>query len=101
MIILFDEKVHSLDSLVKENKNVLIDFYAKWCGPCRMLGPVLEEMSEVRPDITIVKIDVDSNPITSRAFNISSVPTLFVFKDGKHVKTDLGFKPQEYLEALF
>jgi len=76
---------------------VLVDFFATWCGPCRMLSPVLEEMSTERSGVKIVKIDVDECPNLSRKYGVMSVPTLFLFKDGKEVSKQNGFMPKEVL----
>lgn len=77
---------------------VLVDFYATWCGPCKMLGPVLEEMSETRADIKIVKMDVDECSELSKKYAIMSVPTLMLFKNGEVVSTEHGFMPKPMLE---
>lgn len=79
------------------NGEVLVDFFATWCGPCRMLGPVLEEISGDRAGVKIVKIDVDECPNLSRKYGVMSVPTLFLFKDGKEVSKQNGFMPKEAL----
>ena len=76
---------------------VLIDFFATWCGPCRMLSPVLEELSSDRADVRIVKIDVDECPNIARSFGVMSIPTLILFKDGKEVAKENGFMPKEAL----
>ena len=73
---------------------VLVDFFAEWCGPCKMLGPVLEELSN---EYEIVKVDVDNNPSLARQFGIMSVPTLIVFKDGKEMDKKSGFMPKYVL----
>lgn len=78
---------------------VLVDFFATWCGPCRMLGPVLEEVSNDRIGVKIVKIDVDECPNLARSFGIMSVPTLLLFKDGKEISKTNGFMPKEELVA--
>lgn len=83
--------------LVKEEL-VLVDFYATWCGPCKMLGPVLEEMANDRSDIKIVKIDVDECPLLSKEFAVMSVPTLILFKNGEAISTQHGFIPKPVLE---
>ena len=70
---------------------VLVDFYANWCGPCKMLSPVLEELDST--DINIVKINVDDNEELARKYGIMSIPTLLLFKDGNHVDTKNGFMP--------
>lgn len=70
---------------------VLVDFWATWCGPCRAIAPVLEDLSQELGDrVKIVKLDVDENPQTAGSFNIRSIPTMIVFKDGKPVDTKIG-----------
>lgn len=76
---------------------VLVDFFATWCGPCRMLSPVLEELSSDRLDVKIIKIDVDECPNLARMFGVMSIPTLILFKDGKEVAKENGFMPKEAL----
>jgi len=76
---------------------VLVDFYATWCGPCRMLGPVLEELADDRSNIKIVKIDVDENQALAKNYGIMSVPTLILFKNGNLVDTKHGFMPKDEL----
>ena len=85
------------ESLIQDDI-VLVDFFATWCGPCKMLSPVLEEMSSLRSDVKIVKIDVDQNPELSKRFAVMSVPTLILFKHGKPVATEHGFMPKPMLE---
>lgn len=86
----------NFDRLVS-NKLVLVDFFATWCGPCKMLGPVLEQLANDRGEVEIVKIDVDENESLARRFGIMSVPTLILFKDGKIVDQKTGFMPKELL----
>jgi thioredoxin 1 len=84
-----------------ETKNgiVLADFFATWCGPCKMIAPVLEELDQdMGNQVKIVKIDVDQNQETANKFSIMSIPTLLVMKDGKVVDTLVGFKSNEALE---
>ena len=73
---------------------VIVDFFATWCGPCRMLGPVLEQISS---DYKVVKIDVDECPNISREYGVMSVPTVIKFMDGKEVKKNIGFLPKDEL----
>ena len=75
---------------------VVVDFYAEWCGPCQMLAPLLEQLSE-ETNVKIVKIDTDEVPDIARMFRIMSIPTLLLFKDGKLVKKELGYMPIERL----
>lgn len=85
------------DNLISDGK-VLVDFYATWCGPCRMLGPVLEDVSNDRSEVKIVKIDIDENRELAKRYGIMSVPTLMIFKNGQNVDTKNGFMPKELLE---
>ena len=85
-------------SLIKDNKHVLVDFYATWCGPCRMLGPVLEELSEDLPELTIVKVNVDDHPEIAGMFRVSAIPTMIEFVDEKSVNTFVGFLSKDDLK---
>ena len=79
---------------------VLIDFWATWCGPCRMQAPILEQLSEEMSDkVTFAKVDVDQNQATASEFGIISIPTLLIKKDGKVVDTLVGYHPKERLQA--
>jgi len=78
-------------------KNCLVDFYAEWCPPCKMLAPVLEELASELKDINIFKINVDEARATASKFGVSSIPTMVFFKDGKEIKREMGFKPKEEL----
>ncbi|CAM3095625.1 thioredoxin [Streptobacillus ratti] len=91
--------VEQLKEICEKEKVVLVDFFATWCGPCKRLGPVLDELSE-EADFSIVKIDVDQFPELAGEYGVRSIPTLFVVKDGEKVATDLGFKTKEELISL-
>jgi thioredoxin 1 len=87
--------------LEKSDKAVFCDFWATWCGPCRMLAPVLEEISEKYNGKAIfVKLDVDDNEDAARKYGISSIPNIIAFKNGKPVSNSLGFVPAAALEAF-
>lgn len=84
--------------VLKSDKTVLVDFWAVWCGPCRMVAPILEEIATEHADkISVVKLNVDENPETSQAYGVTSIPTLNVYRDGQLVKTIIGAKPKAAL----
>ena len=86
--------------VLKSEKTVLVDFWANWCGPCKMLAPVLEELAQSHPEITIAKVNVDENPELAMVYRISAIPALMAFKDGKVVNQSVGFQNKESLEEL-
>ena len=88
------------EEVLKSEKTVLVDFWATWCGPCRMLAPVIEEISEENTDIKFCKIDVDEEPELAAEYGIQSIPTLIVFKDGKAVNKSVGVIPKDEIIAL-
>jgi thioredoxin len=78
---------------------VLVDFWAPWCGPCRVVAPVLEEIASERLDLRIVKLNTDENPQTAAAYQVLSIPTMILFKGGQPAKTIIGAYPKKKLEA--
>jgi thioredoxin 1 len=85
--------------VIESETPVLVDFWAPWCGPCRVVGPVLEEIAAERDDLRIVKLNTDENPETAAAFQVLSIPTLILFKAGEPAKKIIGAYPKRKLEA--
>ena len=86
---------------VVTEKAVLLDLYADWCGPCKMIAPVLEELSaKYEGQVTFVKVNVDNDPEVAQRFGVMSIPTLITFKDGQKVKQVAGFQPKPMLEKM-
>lgn len=88
---------NNFDELIQ--KRVLVDFYASWCGPCRMLGPVLDDLSK-EGLIDIIKVDVDNNQELAKKYGVMSIPCLILFEDGKEIKRSLGFMPKGKIEEF-
>ncbi len=92
---------NSFNTEVLDQKGVvLVDFFATWCGPCKMIAPILEELETEMENIKFVKIDVDESPEVANKYQIQSIPTLKVFKDGKDVDMVVGFLPKDQIKAL-
>lgn len=86
------------EEVLKAKGVVVVDFFATWCAPCKMLAPVLEEISEEIKEAKIVKIDVDENPLAANLYHVSSIPTIKIFKDGELKDSKVGFQPKEFLK---
>lgn len=86
--------------VLKAEGTVLVDFWATWCGPCRMLSPIVDEVASEHPDVKVGKINVDEQPELAQQFDIMSIPTLLVFKNGEKVQESVGLIPKEKVEAL-
>ena len=92
---------NNFDEIIRENGTVLLDFYADWCGPCRMVAPIVEAIANENPELVVGKINVDHSPELSREFGIYSIPTLIVIKDGEVHKRAEGARPKDaILEML-
>ena len=86
--------------VLQSDKTVLLDFWASWCGPCRMLSPVVDQVAEERPDVKVGKVNVDEQPELAAQFGVMSIPALLVFKNGKLVNESVGRRPKAGVLAL-
>lgn len=86
--------------VIKSEKTVLVDFWASWCGPCRMLSPIVDEIAEERTDIKVGKVNVDEQEELAMRFGIMSIPTLIVFKNGEPVRKTMGVQPKAAILGL-
>jgi len=85
--------------VIESETPILVDFWAPWCGPCRVVAPVLEDIASEREDLRVVKLNVDENQATAAAFEVLSIPTLILFKNGQVAKKVIGAYPKKRLEA--
>ncbi|MDO5123409.1 MAG: thioredoxin [Eubacteriales bacterium] len=89
-----------ISEVINSEKPVLLDFYADWCGPCKMVAPILAEIAEERSDIKVGKINVDAEPELANRFAVSSIPMLAVIKDGKLANSAVGLRPKDAILSL-
>ena len=100
MKVLHINKDNFHKEVLSSEKPVLLDFFASWCGPCRMVGPILDEIAKEREDIKVCKVDIDEQPELASRYRIMSVPTLMVLKDGNIVEQSVGARPKHQILAM-
>ena len=90
----------SFEQFIKDNENVMVDFFAEWCGPCKMLGPIIDEIAEEYKDksVKIVKLNVEESPQTAQKFGVMSIPTSIYFKNGEVKETGVGLMPKDQIK---
>ena len=91
---------NNFEEIKQSDKPILIDFFANWCGPCKMLSPIIDEIAEERDDVIVGKVNVDSEPELAEKFGVFSIPTLVVLKDGKVLHQSAGARPKAQVLAL-
>lgn len=91
---------NNFESVRNSEKPVLLDFYADWCGPCRMVSPIIEEIAKENPQYLIGKVNIDKEPELAQKFNVLSIPTLTVIKDGKVISQSAGARPKNEILAM-
>ena len=91
----------NFDKIISETEGyVMVDFWAAWCGPCRMLSPIIDEIAESRTDVTVGKVNVDENPDLASRYQIMAIPAVLIFKSGELVANSVGVKPRAALESM-
>ena len=86
------------DDISSQSSLVLVDFWAEWCGPCKQISPILEEIANEKDNLNILKLNIDENPVTPQKYNVRGIPTLMLFKDSKLIDTKIGSLPKSSLE---
>ena len=100
MKVLHINKDNFHKEVLQSDKPVLLDFFASWCGPCRMVGPILDEIAEEREDIKVCKVNIDEQPELAHRYRVMTIPTLMVLKDGHIVEQSVGAKPKHQILAM-
>ena len=100
MSVIKISKENFVSEVLHSDKPVLLDFYADWCGPCRMVGPIVSEIANERNDVKVGKINVDEQPQLAAQFKVMNIPMLAVIKNGKLENQAVGFRPKEQIEAM-
>ena len=100
MSVMHITKDNFREEVLDSEKPVLLDFWAPWCGPCRMVAPILEEIAEERPDIKVAKVNVDEEEELASQFRVMSIPTLLVMKDGEIVNQSVGARPKQAILSM-
>lgn len=101
MVLAIENEAMFRSEVLESDKPVLVDFFATWCGPCRMVSPIVDEIAEERADtLKVVKVDVDEVPSVAAAYGVMSIPTLMVFRGGEAVNTQVGAMPKARIEAM-
>ena len=91
---------NTFNEIIKSNKKVLVDFYADWCGPCKMVGPLIAQIADEHEDIAVVKVNVDDEMALAGEYRVSSIPTIILFKDGELAKKNIGAMSKAQLEEF-
>jgi len=100
MKVLHINKDNFHKEVINSDKPVLLDFFASWCGPCRMVGPILDEIAEEREDIKVCKVNIDEQPELAHRYRIMTIPTLMVLKNGQVMEQSVGAKPMHQIVAV-
>lgn len=100
MSVITVTKENFQSEVLESDKTVLIDFWAEWCGPCRMLSPVVDEIANEQTDVKVCKVNVDNEPELATQFGVMSIPTLVVIKDGKVVNQSVGVQPKDNILTM-